>query len=158
MLPHNVGGNSCFRLAVSDSEASWIGSLMPLAALVGGLAGGLSLHRLGRKVINPPTFGSSPGHHHLDGLAFLPGGPAGLSGHQRAHHLPRQSPGRPLHRRHVPLIASLSCRMPSTRGSGQAWPSTHHSWKSWRSHLFHLRSLARLVPGDPPDYPPINPR
>ena len=39
-----------FRLKVSDSEASWIGSLMPLAALVGGLLGGLALHRLGRKV------------------------------------------------------------------------------------------------------------
>ena len=38
------------RLKVSDSEASWIGSLMPLAALVGGLLGGLALHRLGRKV------------------------------------------------------------------------------------------------------------
>ena len=38
------------RLKVSDSDASWIGSLMPLAALVGGLLGGLALHRLGRKV------------------------------------------------------------------------------------------------------------
>ena len=36
---------------MSDSEASWIGSLMPLAALIGGIAGGISLHRLGRKVI-----------------------------------------------------------------------------------------------------------
>ena len=38
------------RLKVSDSDASWIGSLMPLAALVGGLLGGLALHRLGRTV------------------------------------------------------------------------------------------------------------
>ena len=52
-----VGGPTlvCFRFVVSDSEASWIGSLMPLSALVGGLVGGLSLHRVGRKVTNPPT-------------------------------------------------------------------------------------------------------
>ena len=38
------------RIPVTDSEASWIGSLMPLAAIMGGVLGGLSLHRLGRKV------------------------------------------------------------------------------------------------------------
>ena len=38
------------RISITDTEASWIGSLMPLAAILGGVLGGLSLHRLGRKV------------------------------------------------------------------------------------------------------------
>ena len=36
-------------ISVSDAEASWIGSLMPLAALAGGLSGGLALEKFGRK-------------------------------------------------------------------------------------------------------------
>ena len=37
------------RLKVSDSDASWIGSLMPLAALVGGLLLGSQCLLLGKK-------------------------------------------------------------------------------------------------------------
>jgi MFS family permease len=35
---------------VTEIEASWIGSLMPLAALIGGFAGGPLLELLGRKL------------------------------------------------------------------------------------------------------------
>jgi len=35
---------------VTEIEASWIGSLMPLAALIGGFAGGPLLEYLGRKM------------------------------------------------------------------------------------------------------------
>ena len=38
-----------FDFKVSKYEASWIGSLMPLAALAGGLIGGPLLEALGRK-------------------------------------------------------------------------------------------------------------
>ena len=41
--------NYTFYLQVTKYEASWIGSLMPLAALVGGLIGGSLLEALGRK-------------------------------------------------------------------------------------------------------------
>ena len=36
-------------IPISDTEASWVGSLMPLAALVGGLSGGAALDKIGRK-------------------------------------------------------------------------------------------------------------
>ena len=36
-------------ISVTDAEASWIGSLMPLAALAGGLSGGVALEKFGRK-------------------------------------------------------------------------------------------------------------
>ena len=36
-------------VAVTDTEASWIGSLMPLAALAGGLVGGPLLESVGRR-------------------------------------------------------------------------------------------------------------
>ena len=36
-------------ITITDTEASWIGSLMPLAALAGGLSGGLALEKFGRK-------------------------------------------------------------------------------------------------------------
>jgi facilitated trehalose transporter len=35
---------------VTEIEASWIGSLMPLAALIGGFAGGPLLELIGRKL------------------------------------------------------------------------------------------------------------
>ena len=37
-------------IPISDTEASWVGSLMPLAALVGGLTGGTALDKFGRKM------------------------------------------------------------------------------------------------------------
>ena len=36
-------------ISVTDSQASWIGSMMPLAALLGGLTGGVALEKFGRK-------------------------------------------------------------------------------------------------------------
>ena len=36
-------------MQVSSDEASWIGSLMPLAGLLGSLAGGPMLEELGRR-------------------------------------------------------------------------------------------------------------
>ena len=36
-------------ISVTDSQASWIGSMMPLAALLGGLIGGVALEKFGRK-------------------------------------------------------------------------------------------------------------
>ena len=38
-----------FVLQVTEETASWIGSLMPLSALAGGVAGGPLLETLGRK-------------------------------------------------------------------------------------------------------------
>lgn len=39
------------KLQLSDTQASWVGSAMPLAALLGGLAAGPGLERLGRRTI-----------------------------------------------------------------------------------------------------------
>ncbi|XP_037089041.1 facilitated trehalose transporter Tret1-2 homolog [Pollicipes pollicipes] len=38
------------RLKITDTQASWIGSLMPLSALCGGLVSGSLIERLGRKI------------------------------------------------------------------------------------------------------------
>jgi facilitated trehalose transporter len=41
--------NSTLFIELEGEEASWIGSLMPLGALVGGILGGTLVEKVGRK-------------------------------------------------------------------------------------------------------------
>ncbi|CAG7836084.1 unnamed protein product [Allacma fusca] len=41
--------NSTLHISIDGDEASWIGSLMPLGALIGGIIGGALIEKLGRK-------------------------------------------------------------------------------------------------------------
>ena len=41
--------NSTLWIEIEGEEASWIGSLMPLGALLGGILGGTLVEKLGRK-------------------------------------------------------------------------------------------------------------
>ena len=141
-------------IPIDSHQASWVGSLMPLNALIGGIVGGTIIEKFGRKFTIMATglpyilcnqsshYANFNGRKNIE-ISFTSLATHHLR-HQLAHGLRRKVHPGLLRRTDHLGSAHLPQRNPAAGSERNVGSSTHHHRQHWHSPVLHPRFIHRL--------------